>query len=180
MSVVANSVITQNQNKNHNVFVYGSLLADEVVRALLNRVPPSAPATLPDFHRFKIKGRVYPAILPVQSKNVTGRVLLGISGLELHILDEFEDVEYIRTDVQVSFLEPNSQNLPVQAYVWSNPNDPDLYSHWDFEEWKNVHMNDFVKMTDGFVKQLELPESKPRVQTYESFYKQENDKPLDP
>ena len=37
-------------------------------------------------------------------------------------------------------------------------------------------MNDFVKMTDGFMQELELPESKPRVQTYESFYKQENDK----
>lgn len=41
-------------------------------------------------------------------------------------------------------------------------------------------MNDFVKMTDGFMQELELPESKPRVQTYETFYKQENDKPLEP
>lgn len=31
----------------HNVFVYGSLLADEVVHVLLKRVPPSAPAILP-------------------------------------------------------------------------------------------------------------------------------------
>lgn len=36
------------QNQNHNVFVYGSLLADEVVGALLKRVPPSSPATLFD------------------------------------------------------------------------------------------------------------------------------------
>lgn len=48
------------------------------------------------------------------------------------------------------------------------------------KEWKKDHMNDFVKMTDSFMEQLELPESKPRVQTYETFYKQENDKPLDP
>jgi hypothetical protein len=27
---------------------------------------------------------------------------------------------------------------------------------------------------------LELPESKLRVQAYETFYKQENDRPLDP
>ncbi|CAJ2643349.1 unnamed protein product [Trifolium pratense] len=184
MSVAVNSVVgigiqNQNQNQNHNVFVYGSLLADEVVRALLNRVPPSSPATLSDYHRFKIKGRVYPAILPVQSKKVTGRVLLGISGVELHILDEFEDVEYTRTEVDVFFTE-NSENLRAYAYVWSNPNDPDLYAEWDFEEWKKVHMNDFVKMTEEFKQQLELPESKPRVQTYETFYKQENDKPLDP
>ncbi|XP_014631621.1 AIG2-like protein C-like isoform X1 [Glycine max] len=135
----------------HNVFVYGSLLADEVVHTLLKRVPPTAPAILHDYHRFKIKGRVYPAILPVQNNKVYGRVLLGISGVELDILDEFEDVEYTRTDVEVSL-----------------------------KEWKQVHMNDFVKMTDGFRQELELPESKPRVQTYETFYKQENDKPLEP
>ncbi|KAG5031054.1 AIG2-like protein D [Glycine soja] len=163
----------------HNVFVYGSLLADEVVHTLLKRVPPTAPAILHDYHRFKIKGRVYPAILPVQNNKVYGRVLLGISGVELDILDEFEDVEYTRTDVGVS-LKDKSEKLQVCAYVWSNPNDPNLYAEWNFEEWKQVHMNDFVKMTDGFMQELELPESKPRVQTYETFYKQENDKPLEP
>ncbi|GAU28167.1 hypothetical protein TSUD_313260 [Trifolium subterraneum] len=107
MSVAVNSVVgvgVSTQNQNHNVFVYGSLLADEVVRALLNRVPPSSPATLSDYHRFKIKGRVYPAILPVQSKKVTGR--------------------------------ENSENFRAYAYVWSNPNDPDLYGEWDFEALK--------------------------------------------
>jgi hypothetical protein len=33
-------------------------------------------------------------------------------------------------------------------------------------------MNDFVKMTMGFMEELELPESKPRVETYQSFYQQ--------
>jgi len=51
---------------------------------------------------------------------------------------------------------------------------------WIWKEWKQVHMNDFVKMTNGFMEELELPESKPRVKTYETFYKQENDKPLQP
>ncbi|XP_020212628.1 AIG2-like protein D [Cajanus cajan] len=175
MSVKVNCV----SGDTHNVFVYGSLLADEVVQTLLKRVPPTAPAILQDYHRFKIKGRVYPAILPVPNNKVTGRVLLGISGLELNILDDFEDVEYTRTHLQVSLID-KAENLQVYAYVWSNPNDPNLYAEWDFEEWKQVHMNDFVKMTDGFMQELELPESKPRVQTYETFYKQENDKPPEP
>ncbi|MCO5603155.1 hypothetical protein L7F22_057302 [Adiantum nelumboides] len=57
----------------HNVFVYGSLLADEVVSVLLRRVPASSAALLPDFHRFNIKGRVYPAILPTKGEKVIGR-----------------------------------------------------------------------------------------------------------
>lgn len=36
-----------------------------------------------------------------------------------------------------------------------------------------MHMKDFIKMTTGFMEELELPESKPRVATYESFYQQD-------
>lgn len=35
-------------------------------------------------------------------------------------------------------------------------------------------MNDFVKMTASFAEELELPEAKPRVETYESFYQQQS------
>ncbi|XP_065850574.1 AIG2-like protein D [Euphorbia lathyris] len=156
----------------HKVFVYGSLLADDVVRALLNRVPPSSAAILNDFHRFSIRGRVYPAILPVQNKRVTGRVLFGITDSELDILDTFEDVEYQRTTVDVS-LTDGSQKLQTYTYVWVDKNDPSLFGEWDFEEWKRTHMDDFLKMTIGFVEELKQPESKPRVATYESFFQQD-------
>ncbi|KAL8521603.1 hypothetical protein ACS0TY_011938 [Phlomoides rotata] len=78
------------------VFVYGSLLADDVVRALLSRVPPSSPAILPHYHRFSIKGRVYPAIIPAENKEVVGK-------------DSCAD------------------KVQVQAYVWQNKMDPNLY-----------------------------------------------------
>ncbi|KAK8499347.1 hypothetical protein V6N13_010612 [Hibiscus sabdariffa] len=156
----------------HNVFVYGSLLADDVVRVLLNRVPPSSAALLNNL--FSIKGRVYPAILPLQNSHVTGRVLLGLTDPELLILDEFEDVEYQRTSVEVSLLE-NSDKLQAHAYVWSNTNDPNLYGEWDFEEWKQLHKESFTQMTMGFMEELELPEAKPRVATYESFYQQNSE-----
>ncbi|KAK3439700.1 hypothetical protein EUGRSUZ_C03983 [Eucalyptus grandis] len=115
-----------------SVFVYGSLLVDDVVRALLNRVPPSSPALLPDFHRFSIKGRVYPAILPLPKHTVSGKVLMGITVPELDMLDTFEDVEYTRTTVQVTLLD-SSDKLEAEAYVWSDKHDPNLYGDWDFE-----------------------------------------------
>ncbi|KAF6167323.1 hypothetical protein GIB67_043184 [Kingdonia uniflora] len=155
----------------HRVFVYGSLLSDEVVRVLLKRLPQSSPAILNGFHRFNIKGRVYPAIIPVEDKKVNGRVLLGITDPELYILDTFEDVEYEKHTVDVS-LSNTQENFQAYTYVWENKNDPNLYGNWDFEEWKQVHMNDFLKMTVGFMEELEGPESKPRVATYESFYQQ--------
>ncbi|KAI4389999.1 hypothetical protein MLD38_002158 [Melastoma candidum] len=169
-------VVTASSSGLHNVFVYGSLLADEVVTVLLQRVPRSRPAILHDFHRFSIKGRVYPAILPVDKKSVTGKVLMDVTTPELDILDTFEDVEYERRSVLVNILD-NSDRVEAQTYVWRNANDPDLYGEWDFEDWKKKHMDDFVKMTIGFVEELEQPESKPRVETYESFFPQDRSDP---
>lgn len=171
---VGGSIDTSQSQSLHNVFVYGSLMADDVVRALLSRVPLTSFATLNDFHRYSIKGRVYPAILPVETKKVNGRVLMGITDPELYILDKFEDVEYERCTVEVS-LTDSSKNLLAHAYVWSNKDDPNLYGDWDFEEWKRLHLNDFVKMTKEFMEELDLPESKTRVSTYESFYQQDGD-----
>ncbi|KAH7524242.1 hypothetical protein FEM48_Zijuj06G0098500 [Ziziphus jujuba var. spinosa] len=158
----------------HNVFVYGSLMADDVVRVLLNRVPPSSPAILNNHHRYSIRERVYPAIVPLETKKVAGKVLMGITDPELYVLDTFEDVEYERSTVEVS-LTDNSKNVLAHAYIWSNKNDPNLYGEWDFEEWKRAHMNDFVKMTMGFKEELELPDSKSRVATYESFFPQDDE-----
>ncbi|KAL3818400.1 hypothetical protein ACJIZ3_004305 [Penstemon smallii] len=152
-----------------NVFVYGSLLADDVVRALLNRVPPSSPAILPGYQRFSIKERVYPAIIPVEKTQVTGKVLLGITPAELHILDAFEDDEYERATVDV-FLNDSSEMMQAYTYVWENKTDPNLYGEWDFEEWKHLHKESFLNMTMGFMKEMELSDSKTRVATYESFY----------
>lgn len=36
-------------------------------------------------------------------------------------------------------------------------------------------MKDFINMTTGFMEELELPESKPRVETYETFFQQGGD-----
>ncbi|KFK32638.1 hypothetical protein AALP_AA6G269300 [Arabis alpina] len=142
----------------HSVFVYGSLMADDVVHLLLNRLPSTASAILPDFHRFSIKGRVYPAILPAHADKVHGKVLYGITDDELYILDEFEDIEYQRENVQV-LLTDSLEKLQTKTYVWANKDDPDLYGSWDFEEWKQLHMEGFLKMTKDFAQEMNIPES---------------------
>lgn len=107
-------------------------MQDEVVRTIIKRVPPSSPALLPNYHRFNIKGRIYPAILPVQSKKVAGKVITGVTDAELQILDEFEDVEYVRTRVEIS-LTDTSETMLADTYVWADAEDPNLYGEWDFE-----------------------------------------------
>ncbi|KAF5754008.1 putative gamma-glutamyl cyclotransferase [Helianthus annuus] len=142
----------------HAVFVYGSLLADDVVQVLLNRVPQVSPAILNGYHRFSIKGRDYPAILPVENKKVTGRVLTGLSATELDILDMYEDDKYDKRVVDVSLLDA-SEVLQAYAYVWGNSTDPDLYGEWDFEEFKESKLKDYLERTKNYVKELEDTET---------------------
>ncbi|KAK8954432.1 AIG2-like protein [Platanthera zijinensis] len=158
----------------HNIFVYGSLLADEVVNALLKRVPTCSPATLNGYDRYSIKGRVYPAILPAEGKKTYGRVILGVTDAELYILDTFEDEEYKRNTVEV-FLNGDSERLLAETYVWGDKDDQNLFGEWDFEQWKQLHMKDFLAMTEGFVLALEHPEWKTRVATYEAYYNNEQE-----
>ena len=82
------------------LFIYGSLMSEEVLRALLHRCPTVQPALLRGFHRFRIRGRPYPAIAPVPADfadggaapggEVAGLVLCGLSEAERAILDYFE------------------------------------------------------------------------------------------
>jgi gamma-glutamylcyclotransferase (GGCT)/AIG2-like uncharacterized protein YtfP len=164
----------------YDLFVYGSLQEPEVVYVLLNRVPDHVSAVLSGFHRFRLKGRVYPTILPDGTGKVNGKVLKGITDDELKMLDEFEDVEYDRKTVEV-MLTDTSEKLQVETYVWKNKDDPDLYGEWDFEEWRQHDKEDFVTATKKFLENRRLPEAKTRMDTFKTFFKQdlENGKPLD-
>lgn len=68
-------------------FVYGTLMAPEVVQALIKRVPPMRPATLKGYTRHSVKGVVFPAIIPDSAEKAAvhgkvsgsvGRRLLGV------------------------------------------------------------------------------------------------------
>ena len=41
------------------------------------------------------------------------------------------------------------------------------------QEWKKLHLKDFLAMTNGFMHELEQPEAKTRVETYQSFMQQQ-------
>jgi hypothetical protein len=41
------------------------------------------------------------------------------------------------------------------------------------QEWKKLHMKDFLTMTNGFMHGLEQPEAKTRVETYQTFMQQQ-------
>ncbi|XP_078439135.1 AIG2-like protein D [Wolffia australiana] len=133
----------------HIVFIYGSLLDNEILNALLKRVPLSSPAILHGYNRFSVEGCSYPAIIPIGSKKVEGKVLLEINDDELNLLDAFEDFEYERRDVEVSAV-GYPGTLHASTYVWVEKNDPRLQNDWDLNDWRERHFEAFLQMALRF------------------------------
>lgn len=84
------------------LFVYGTLMDEELVYALTRRRFPRCQAELPHFARFLPPGG-YPYILPRVGARVRGVLLCDLDPASLAVLDRYEDegTLYHRRRVQV-------------------------------------------------------------------------------
>ncbi|KAJ0230855.1 AIG2-like protein B [Hirschfeldia incana] len=140
----------------HNVFVYGSFQEPDVVKVMLDRTPEIISVTLPGFKRFRLKGRLYPCVIPCEGGEVHGKVLMGLSDKELANLDAVEGNEYEKVTVEVD----NSEKMTVNTYIWINKHDSDMYGEWDFEEWKQLHKPKFMETIKEIIKINKNPQGK--------------------
>lgn len=83
------------------LFVYGTLLAPELRRALLGRTVPGAPAELDGYACFGVRHAPYPAITPLAGASTKGELVGGLSAAEFDILDDYESTMYRRLVVTV-------------------------------------------------------------------------------
>ncbi|EIE26750.1 AIG2-like protein [Coccomyxa subellipsoidea C-169] len=138
-----------------NVFVYGTLMSEEVVAALIRRAPRQQPAKIRGYRRHRIKGFIFPAIVPAEeSDEVNGLVLYGLNCEEMEVFDEFEGEEYYKTDA-TPILADGSQ-VDASVYVWQDSARHLLYGKWDYQEWRRKHLENYVKMCTIFKEELEL------------------------
>lgn len=56
------------------LFAYGSLLIDEVIAALLDRVPQNEPARAPGYRVSKLPDQSYPGLVHDQPSEARGRI----------------------------------------------------------------------------------------------------------
>ncbi|BDA40600.1 AIG2-like protein D [Coccomyxa sp. Obi] len=138
-----------------NVFVYGTLMSEEVVMTLIKRAPKQQPARIRGYRRHRIKGFIFPAIIPAtESDEVNGLVLYDLSEKEMEVFDEFEGEEYYKADA-VPILDDGTQ-VEASVYVWQDSARHLLYGSWDYQEWRSKHLADYVKMCASFQEELEL------------------------
>ena len=129
------------------LFVYGTLQAAECLQGLLNRVPPTRPALLRGYARWRIHGASFPAIIrSAETDSVTGVLLEELTPRELRALDFYEDEFYERLAVRVEPISAGGVQLDAMAYVWpsSHSHLVDIGAPWSYEAWRENVMTEFV------------------------------------
>eukprot|EP00903_Cladosiphon_okamuranus_P006798 g6626.t1 len=138
------------------LFVYGTLMNDKVLFALLDRVPSTRKACLSGYHRYRIKDHVFPAIRPREGGSVEGLLMTGLGTREKLIFDLFEDDDYHKVDVQVKVESRDDDMRTATSYVWNADAEDQLYGTWDplthFTESGPVP--DYVSMVERFAKDI--------------------------
>mmetsp|Transcript_30212 Transcript_30212/g.55198 ORF Transcript_30212/g.55198 Transcript_30212/m.55198 type:complete len:151 (-) Transcript_30212:379-831(-) len=127
-----------------NAFVYGTLMAEEVLNVLLKRVPDMKHASIHDFKRFKIKNQVFPAIIPSPGDVVKGMILLNLTDEELNVLDVYEDEEYYRDTVK-PVLEEGMTEVEADVYIWKDKfRNLLLPEEWEYDAWRRDHLQEWL------------------------------------
>lgn len=109
------------------LFVYGTLLLDDVISTLIDRIPHYQDAMAPGWRVVSLPGRVYPGLVSSQGE-ATGKVFTDLTDAEWNTLDAFEDPAYALAAVRL---------LPLQtdalAYIWRGDHIDQPWSTTDFD-----------------------------------------------
>jgi len=120
----------------HRLFVYGTLMFPALMRAVIGRSPPARPAALPDYGRYPLRRRPYPAIVPARGERVDAWLVQDLSAALLRRLDDYEGPAFRRQRVCVSATDSGAR-MEAEAYVLrpryrclllDRPWDPDAFA----------------------------------------------------
>lgn len=103
------------------LFVYDTLALDDVIRALIDRVPAYQDTSAPGWRAARLPELPYPGLAADETADAPGRVYTDLTDAEWIVLDAFEDPTYTMTPVAVR------HGRRALAYVWP---DASLPSTW--------------------------------------------------
>ena len=138
-----------------SLFVYGSLMAPEVMQGLLGRLPPHCPAILSGYIRHPVRHQPYPGLIPcsptgdnASSSNTLGVLYTDLYEQEMKRLDWFESSDYTRTPVMVKPITKSGEfesAKATQVYVFTNHvEELDTSREWSLEEFRAHHLQEFL------------------------------------
>ena len=108
------------------LFVYGSLMAHEVLEAILKRIPKYVKGkTIANYKRYRVPGEVYPGMVPRTidegGSSIEGILLSkNLSEMERYLLDEFEDIQYKKEIIEIEVNVEGENYKDIEDFVECN------------------------------------------------------------
>ncbi|NNF06565.1 MAG: gamma-glutamylcyclotransferase [Candidatus Eisenbacteria bacterium] len=130
------------------LFAYGTLLIDEILFALLGKVPEKEDAVLEGYLRSAVDrgpgGAKGPVIFPDPNSMVRGVVLLSLCPEEARIIDLYEDaaIGYLRSEVAVRI--PNGSSITAHTYVGTEGVRHLASGVWSEQAFREEHLDYYV------------------------------------
>jgi gamma-glutamylcyclotransferase (GGCT)/AIG2-like uncharacterized protein YtfP len=124
------------------LFVYGTLLFADVLRALIGRVPDGTPAAAPGWRAAALPGHPYPGLVRAEGAVVAGRLLTGLRPAEWRVIDAFENGGYDLTGLTLT------DGRHCWAYTWAHDVAP-RPDDWSAEEFAARHLAVYVERLAG-------------------------------
>ena len=127
-----------------NLFVYGSLMFEEVWCQLLKGSFHKKAAILHDYQRLKVTGQYYPGIRKAPGSQVNGILIMHLNHKQLRLLDTFESHYYKRKSVFVCT--DSHEQYRCETYLFK-PKYTHLLSKspWDAEEFRTRFLHSFLR-----------------------------------
>lgn len=125
------------------LFVYGTLLAPEILELVIGRPVESQPAILKGYACHYVQGATFPGIFRDGASQTEGRVLKNLRGSEIQALDQYEDSFYERLHVNVC---SEGDEIDAMAYVVPLVHRGVLSEEkWTWEEFERLHLSDYLR-----------------------------------
>ena len=103
-----------------NLFVYGTLLDEEIMQRVCGTSFTGIQAVLSGYRCRKVVNQRYPAIRPCPSEQVAGMLYLDVSASVLKALDRYEGDQYQRCSLQVDTA--SERDVSAEVYVLTTGN----------------------------------------------------------
>lgn len=131
------------------LFAYGTLMSEEIVKAVIGFVPERKQGTITGFRRYAVKNADYPGIMQARNFSVAGIVYLDIDRQSWNRLDLFEGEMYYRQLVGVQA--DDETVIEAETYVVKPSYFSSLTEHdWSFARFKKSGKASFVASYNGF------------------------------
>jgi len=132
------------QNARYNVFCYGTLEFEPVMKKVTGATFPAEAATLIDYARYMVKGAPYPAVIQESGAVTEGTLYRGLSARHILMMDEYEESLYER--IQSEVLTKKGELIVAVIYVV-----PPSRQHfvgremWNKAEFEKLYLKHFCK-----------------------------------